>query len=127
MDVNCLFYISFHFITHLFFGRDNIVQVIFVKPLKTLILLCRGNLSGTAVIVHICCSKPLKALMLWYRGSVFSFQFLDGKQNLVPNMWQVVFANVPVEGKAVDSDVNGFFDGSDHTMSLPCYNLEVFH
>ena len=106
MDVNCLFYfISFLFIYS--FGTDVIVQVIIVKPLKALILVCRGNLSGTDVIVHICCSKPLKALVLWCRGSSFSFQFWDGKQNFVPNMWQVVFANVPVEGRVVDSDVNG--------------------
>ena len=42
-------------------------------------------------------------------------------------MWQVVFANVSVEGKVVDPDINGFFDGSGHIMTLPCYNLEVFH
>ena len=42
-------------------------------------------------------------------------------------MWQVVFANVPVEGRIVDSDVNDFFDGYGHTMSLHSYNLEVFH
>ena len=57
----------------------------------------------------------------------FSFQFLDGKQNLVQNMWQVVFAIVPIEGRVVDSDANGFFDGSGHTMPLPSYNFEVFH
>ena len=39
----------------------------------------------------------------------------------------IVFANVFIEGRAVDSDVNGFFDGSGHTMSLPSYNFEVFH
>ena len=44
--------------------------------------------------------------MLWCRGALFSFQFWDGKQNLVPNMWQVVFANVSIEGRVVDTDVN---------------------
>ena len=42
-------------------------------------------------------------------------------------MWQVVFANVSVEGSLVDSDVNGFLDGSDHIVTLPSYSLEVFH
>ena len=56
--------------------------------------------------------------MLWCRDVLFSFQFWDGKQNLVQNMWQVVFANVLIEGRVVDSDVNGFFDGSGHTISL---------
>ena len=42
-------------------------------------------------------------------------------------MWQVVLANIPVKGRVVNSDVNGFFDGSCHVMSLPSYNLGVFH
>ena len=88
-----------------------------------LVMLCRGNVSDTDVIVQICCSK---ALMLWCRGA-FSFLFWHRKQNLVPNMWQVVFSNVFSEGRVVDSDVNGFFDGSGHTMSLPSYNFEVLH
>ena len=69
-------------------GTDVIVQVIIGEPLKALMLLCRGNLFDTDVIMQICCSKPLKALMLWCRGALFSFQFWDGKQNLVLNMWQ---------------------------------------
>ena len=84
-------------------------------------------LFDTDVIVQICCSKPLKALMLWGRGASFSFQFWDGKQNLVPNMWQVVFGNASIEGRVVDSDVNGFFDGSGHTTSFPSYDRKVFH
>ena len=82
MDVNCLFYfISFHFIIiHLFFWhRCYCVSYLLFKPLKALVLLCRGNLSGTDVIVHICYSKPLKALILWCRVSSFSFQFLGWK------------------------------------------------
>ena len=74
-------------------GTDVIVQVIIGKPLKALMLLCRGNLSGTDVIVKICYNKPLKALMLWCTGALFSFQFWDGKKNLVPNIWQIVFAS----------------------------------
>ena len=58
-------------------GTDVIMQVINGKPLKALMLLCRGNLSDTDVIVQISCSKPLKALMLWCRGALFSFQFWD--------------------------------------------------
>ena len=40
-------------------------------------------------------------------------------------MWQVVFANVSVEGRVVDSDVYGFFDGSGHDLTLPCYDFEI--
>ena len=57
---------------------------------------------------------------------LLSFLVLGWKQNLVPNMWQVVFANVSIEGRVVDSDVNGFFDGSGHIMILPSYNLGSF-
>ena len=42
-------------------------------------------------------------------------------------MCQVVFAHIPVKGRVVDSDVNGLLDGSGHAMSLPSYNLEIFH
>ena len=105
---------------------DVIVQVIIGEPLKALMLLCRGNLSDTDIIVLICGSKPLEPLMLWCRGALFCFQFWDGKQNLVPHMWQVVFAYVSIEGEVVDPDVNGFFDSLCHTMSLPSYNFEVF-
>ena len=31
-----------------------------LEPLKALMLLCRGNISGTDVIVHICCNEHLK-------------------------------------------------------------------
>ena len=55
----------------------------------------------------------------------FNFQFWGGKQNSVPNMWWVVFAHISVEGRVIDCDVNGLFDGSSHAMSLPSYNLEV--
>ena len=61
-------------------------------------------LFDTDVIVQICCSKPLKALMLWGRGASFCFQFWDGKQNIVPNMWKLAFANVSIEGRVNDSD-----------------------
>ena len=108
-------------------GTDVIVQVIINEPLKTLVFLCRDNLSDTDVIVQICCSKSLKALMLWCRDALFSFQLWDRKQKLVLNMWQVVFANVSIEGRVVDSDENGFFDGFSHTMSLLSDNFEVFH
>ena len=42
-------------------------------------------------------------------------------------MWQVVFANVSVEGRVVDSDVYGFFDGLGHILTLPCNDFEILH
>ena len=47
----------------------------------------------------------------------FYFQFWDGKQNFVPNMWQVVFAHIPVKGRVINADVNGLLNGSGHAMS----------
>ena len=41
-------------------------------------------------------------------------------------MWQVVFAHIPIKGRVIYSDVNGFFDGSGHAMSIPSYNLGSF-
>ena len=43
-------------------------------------------------------------------------------------MWQVVFSNVSVEGRVVDSDVYGFFDGSGHIvtlLALPYSDFEI--
>ena len=57
----------------------------------------------------------------------FSFPFWERKQNFVPNMWQVVFANIFVKGRVINSDVNDFFDGCGHFMTLPSYNLDIFH
>ena len=107
-------------ITLYFLGTDVIVQAIICEPLKALMLLCGGNLSDTNILMQICCSKPLKALILWCRGALFSFQFWDGKQNLVPNMWQVVFANVSIEGLVVDSDVCDTHENSGIWCSI-CY------
>ena len=62
--------------------------------------------------------------MLKFNYLVFSS---DGKQNSIPNVWQVVFANVSVEGRAIHSDIYDFFDGSGHILTLPCYDFEILH
>ena len=77
------------------------MQVVIVEPLGALMLLCRGIFLTQMLLCGSVDGKPLKALMLWCRGALFSFQSWDGKQNLVSNMWQVVFANVSIEGKVV--------------------------
>ena len=40
-------------------------------------------------------------------------------------MWQLVFANIPIEGWAIDSDQRSFFDGSGHALLFPAYNAEI--
>ena len=42
-----------------------------------------------------------------------------GKQNFIPDVWQIVFANVSVEGRVVDPDVYGFFDSPGHILNPP--------
>ena len=38
-----------------------------------------------------------------------------------------VFANVPIKGRDIDSDVYSFFYGPGHILTLPAHNFEVFH
>ena len=71
-----------------------------------------------------CYCQPLDAQILKCRG--VHLVFSSGIENFVPNMWQVVLTNIPVKGRVVNSDVNGFFDGSGHVMSLPFYNLKFY-
>ena len=58
---------------------------------------------------------------------LFSFYFWDGKQNFIPNVWQLVLANVSIEGRVIDSDVYSYLYGPCHILTLPSYNFEVFH
>ena len=67
--------------------------------------------------------------MLWYCTYfyLFCFEFWDGKQNSVPNVWQIIFSNISVQGGVVHPNIHGFFDGPSHVFSLPAYNSEVLH
>ena len=42
-------------------------------------------------------------------------------------MWQIVLANISIQGRVVDSNVYCFFYGPGHTLPLPGYYLEVVH
>ena len=55
------------------------------------------------------------------------FKFWDGIQNFIPNMWQVVFANVFMQGMFVNSYIYSFFYPSSYIVPLPAYDLEVIH
>ena len=55
------------------------------------------------------------------------FSVLGWKTELCPKYVAGCICQCSYWGRVVDSDVNGFFDGSGHTMSLPSYNFEVFH
>ena len=56
-----------------FFSTDVIVQVVIGKPLKPLMLLCRGIYLTQMLSCRSVVGKPLKALMLWCRGALFNF------------------------------------------------------
>ena len=58
---------------------------------------------------------------------LINFEFWGGEQNLVPNMWQVVFAHISVENRVVHSNVDGILDGSGDAMTLSSKDLKVFH
>ena len=107
-------------------GTDVIMQVYVTgEPHKsTDVVVQRYLLLAQILSCKSVVGKPLKALILWCRGALFCFYFWDGKQNFVPNMLQAVFANVFIEGRVV-SDVNGFLDGPGHILTLLSYNLEV--
>ena len=55
------------------------------------------------------------------------FEFWDDKQSSVPNVWEVIFPNISIQGGVVHPNVHGLFDGPGHAVVLPACNLEVFH
>ena len=72
-------FISSHFIIHVFFRKDIIVQVIIGESLKALMLLCRGNLSDADVIVYIVVIN-----LYWHRcygAEVLYLVFSSGMEN----------------------------------------------
>ena len=46
-------------------------------------------------------------------------------QNPVPNVWEVVFPNISIEGGVVHSYVHGLLDGPGQAVFLPGYNFKV--
>ena len=42
-------------------------------------------------------------------------------------MWEVVLPNVPIQGRVVDPDEHGFFDGSCHIVLFSAQDLEIVH
>ena len=40
-------------------------------------------------------------------------------------MWQLVFANIPIEGWVIGSDQHSFFDGSGHALVFPVHFAEI--
>ena len=40
-------------------------------------------------------------------------------------MWQLVFANISIQGWVIDSDQHGFSDGSGHALVFPAHYAEI--
>ena len=55
------------------------------------------------------------------------FEFWDGKQKSVPNVWEIILPNISIQSGIVHHNVHGLFDGPSHAVLLPAYNLEVLH
>ena len=55
------------------------------------------------------------------------FWVWDYKQNSVPNVWEVVFPNISIEGGVVHPNVHSLNDGPGQAVFLPAYNFKVHH
>ena len=56
---------------------------------------------------------------------LFQFKFCDVIQNLIPHMWQMVFANIFVEGWIVNPYVYSFLDQPRKVVILSPHHTEV--
>ena len=54
-------------------------------------------------------------------------EWLGVLQNLIPNVGQLVFPQVPVKGWVIYMDKHGLLDGPGDTMCLPVHNSEAIH
>ena len=57
--------------------------------------------------------------------SVLKLKFWGVKQNSIPNMWQVVFANISVKGWMVGACIDGFFYSYGKVLFFPSHYAEI--
>ena len=43
----------------------------------------------------------------------------------MPDMWEIIFPNIPVQGRIVHPNVHGFSDGSGQDVLFPSYYFEI--
>ena len=48
-------------------------------------------------------------------------------QNLIPDVWQMVFAHVSIQGWIIDPNVDSFFDGSHLGLVLSPHYAKVIY
>ena len=56
---------------------------------------------------------------------LFKFEFYVVNLNLIPHMWQMVFAYVFVQGWINDPNEHWFFDQPEEILLLPAHYTEV--
>ena len=56
---------------------------------------------------------------------LLQFKFWDVKQNFTPYMWQVLFANISIQGWIVDPDVKSLLYCPLEILFLPSHNVEI--
>ena len=56
---------------------------------------------------------------------LFTFEFWWLDQFLIPDMWQLVLANISIKGWVIDSNQHGFPDGPGHALVLPAHYAEI--
>ena len=99
----------------------SFVLFIYTLGIDVISMLLQSYWIGTDVIVQVFCLYGTDVIVTKHFWPLlhrcYNFQFWGGKQNFVPNMWQVVFSHIPIEGRIIDSNVNGLLDGSGNAMS----------
>ena len=51
-------------------------------------------------------AQMLLCIFLLYYLFIFHFQFWDCEHNLIPNMWEIVLPNIPIEGGVVHNNIH---------------------
>ena len=66
----------------------------------------------------LCHTKPLCHVLLFKHGQVNSYY-------LIPYIWQLIFAYISDKGWVINSDEDGFFDGSCQIMIFSVHYAKV--
>ena len=77
--------------------------------------------AGWCVVADVIASGRWKS----HRVILLQFEFWSVNQNLIPNLWQMVFANISVEGWIIDPYVQSLFYCSYLVHFLPPNNFEI--
>ena len=73
------------------------------------------------------CHQPwwYKVFIWMFIYYLFKFKFWWLDQHLIPDMWQLVFANISIKGWVINSNQHGFSDGHSHVLVFPAHYAEI--